>query len=61
MGLSHVVTSVLRKPILSGSHESDIGKVWDMSEIVTEQKSISCACYCPQWPMQTYMTGEASL
>ena len=36
MGLSHVVTNVLRKPILSGPLESDIGKVRDMSEIATE-------------------------
>ena len=35
---SHVVINVLRKPILSGPLESDIGTVWDMSEIATENK-----------------------
>ena len=34
----HVVTNVLRKPILSGPFESDIGKVWDMLKIATEHK-----------------------
>ena len=34
----HVVKNVLRKPVLSGPLESDIGKVWDMSEIATENK-----------------------
>ena len=38
MGLSHVVTNVLRKPILSGTLESNIGKVQDMSELATEHK-----------------------
>ena len=37
-GPSHVVTNVLRKAVSSGSLESDIGKVWDMSEIATKHK-----------------------
>ena len=36
MGLSHLVTKVLRKQVLDGLFESDIGKVRDMSEIATE-------------------------
>ena len=35
---SHVVINVLRKPILSGPLEFDIGTVRDMSEIATENK-----------------------
>ena len=38
MRLSHVVINVLRKPILSGPLESDIGPVRHMSEIATENK-----------------------
>ena len=38
MGLSHVVTNVLRKPILSCLLEFNIGKVQDMSELATEHK-----------------------
>ena len=34
--LSHLVTKVLRKQVLDGLFESDIGKVRDMSEIATE-------------------------
>ena len=36
MGPSHMVTNVLRKPVLSGPLESDIRQVRDMSEIATE-------------------------
>ena len=35
-GTFHVVTNVLRKPVLNGPLESDIGKVQDMSEIATD-------------------------
>ena len=35
---SHVVTNMLRNPVLSGPLESGIEKVWDMSEILTENK-----------------------
>ena len=40
-GYCHMVTNVLRKPILSGPLESDIEKVRDISEITTEHK----VCY----------------
>ena len=40
MRISHMVINVLRKPILSGPLESDIGRVRDMSEIATENKGI---------------------
>ena len=36
-----MVTNVLRKPILSGLLESDIGTVRDMSEIAMENKVYS--------------------
>ena len=45
MGLSHVVTNVLRKPVLSGPLESDIGIVRHMSEIATENKVYSVLHY----------------
>ena len=35
----------IRKPILSGPLECDIGKVWDMSEIATEHK-VYVALFC---------------
>ena len=42
MGICHVVKNILRKPVLSGLYESDIGKVRDMSEIATENKVYCC-------------------
>ena len=36
--ICHMVKKVLKKPVLSGPLESDIGKVWDMSEIASENK-----------------------
>ena len=38
MGLCHMVTNVLRKPVLSGPLESDREKVRDMLEIATKHK-----------------------
>ena len=38
MGICHVIKNVLRKPVLNGLLESDIGQARDMLEIATENK-----------------------